>query len=162
MGSKIIVRNADFSACAVAQTPNYTAQAIGSSEAIWSNATSTGSNGTFGALVQTAGYVSGLRMYSPTAGSVKSDIRIYEKNGSLKATYDVMSTPIKQGTHDYVFSSPISVSVDDVVCIHGGTGAFTMMYNSSGGNYPVSTSNGNVPDSGWRIYPFTFILQVQQ
>ena len=161
MGTKIIVRGADFSANAVSQSPNYVESLIGTSETLWDSAASSGSNGTYGVLVPNSGYVSGLRMKSNSNGTVKTTIRVYEKNGDLLRTYDVLPSMIKSGLHEYTFTSPVPVSANEVICISGASGAFTFYYSLSGGDYPVSTSNGSVPDSGWRIYPFDFILQTE-
>lgn len=162
MGIKIIVKGANFSAHAVSQSPNYEESLIGSSKTLWNNAGSTASAGAYGVLVPSDGYVSGIIIKSPSAASEKFIIRIYEKNSETQiGEYDVMPSPIGEGENEYVFTSPIPVEEDQVICIGGGSNAVKFYYASSGGDYPVSTSYGYVPESGWRIYTFDFVLQTE-
>lgn len=139
----------------------YSRHIIGSSESIWNDATSSADPGIYGALVQTAGYVTALRIQSRINGTAKTQIAVYAKGGGeRKGLYDVLPNGglLKQGLYEYTFKYPIQVDVDDVICVYGYSGTFSIYYKSSGGDYPVSTWTGSVPDSGWRIYQFSFVL----
>lgn len=160
MGSKIIVKGADFSRCAVAVTPNYEESLIGSSQTIWDNAASVASAGAYGALVQENGYVSGLIIKSSADCSSKATIQVYE-NGSEDdpQIYDVLPTTFEAGVHEYTFTSPVPVTTGQVICVGGASGTISFYYASSGGDYPVSTFGGSVPVDNWRTYTFNFVMQ---
>lgn len=160
MGSKIIVKGADFSRCAVAVTPNYEESLIGSSQTIWNNAASIATAGAYGAQVQENGYVSGIIIKSSADCSSKAMVQVYEDGSQDNPQiYDVLPKVFEAGVHEYTFTSPVPVAAGQVICIGGGSGTIFFYYASSGGDYPVSTFGGSVPVDNWRIYTINFVMQ---
>lgn len=163
MGTKIIVKGADFSECAVSRSSLYEESLIGSSQTLWNEASSVAAAGEYGALVENEGYVSGIIVKSSADGVGMPTIRIYE-NGSttLLREYNVMPRMLSEGKHEYTFTSPVPVHAGEVVCISGAKNNYAPFYfNESGGDYPVSKNRGTIPSSGYRIYSFNFVMQTE-
>lgn len=163
MGTKIIVRDADFSANAVSRSSLYEESLIGSSQTLWNEASTVAAAGEYGVLVEDEGYVSGIIVKSSADGIGMPTIQIYE-NGSttLLREYDVMPRMLSEGKHEYTFTSPVPVHAGEVVCIRGASNNYApFYYKEGGGDYPVSDYRGDVPSSDYRIYSFNFVMQTE-
>lgn len=167
MGRRLIIKGADFSQNAVSVVPNYEELKIGSSEGLWSSATSLVTPNAdptkdtfYGFLCPYDGYITGLRIKaeSLTQEGWEPSVAIFEAGEGATTRYiskSALKESVEIGVNDYTLVSPLKVTQGQVVAVHG----VRFYYSTTGGDWQTTTRNGTLQGEPYRIYSLNLIIQ---
>ena len=153
MGTRIIIKGADFSKCAVGSedvTP--TEVFVGTNQSLWGNADREINSGAFGFKSSVGGTVTGFTIKAENPGNV--NVVVCDDSGVI---YQSGSVAVSVGTGTYNIN-PIPVVSGQYVGLLFSTYVCKYKYEGSGDVQTYTLSGIPQADSPIRIYPFNIII----
>lgn len=159
MGQKLIIKNVDFSENYVSVSPNYEEEVVGTSESLWSYATSSAGGGSsYGFIAQFDMYVTEVIVKSFDA-TTNAKIRV-NNQGNNTPVQSVPISGIASGLNHITLSTPILVRQGQIIGLSNAK-IYYCEPSVQKGDYPSNNYDGNIGtyDVNPRCYTINFIAQ---
>lgn len=161
MGTKLIIKGADFSNVAASRSSNYKKVTVGVSESLWPNAlveVVVGTSG-YGYLVNKNGYITQVKVDANSdQGAITPVVSIFNEGDSAIDTYVDRSTlteSVTQGVKTYNLTKTLQITEGQVVTLKG----VAFNYDQIGGDAVTNSYNGVVNENNsHRIYRMSFVM----
>lgn len=161
MGTKLIIKGADFSNVAVSRSGNYKKVTVGVSESLWPYAefASAASSIGYGYLVNENGYITQVKVdANEDQGQTTPEVRIFNERVSDNDQYvdnTTLTESVTQGVRTYNLTKPLQITEGQVVVLKG----VSFKYSPTGGDAVTSSRNGVINEAqSHRIYRLSFIM----
>jgi hypothetical protein len=161
MGTKLIIKGADFSNVAVSRSSNYKKVAVGVSESLWPNALVEATVGTagYGYLVNKNGYITQVKVDANSdQGAITPVVSIFNEGETDDTAYVDRSTlteSVTQGVKTYNLTKPLQIAEGQVVVLKG----VAFYYAQTGGDAVTNSYQGVVNEANsHRIYRISFVM----
>lgn len=161
MGTKLIIKGADFSNVAVSRSGNYKKVTVGVSESLWPYAelASAASSIGYGYLVNGNGYITQVKVdANGDQEHATPEVRIFNEGVSDNEQYvdkTTLTESVTQGVGTYNLTKPLQITEGQVVCLTH----VSLNYSSTGGDAVTNSRNGVIKESeSHRIYRISFIM----
>lgn len=159
MGTKLIIKGADFSNVAASKSSNYKKVTVGTSESLWPNASVEATiAGGYGYLVNKNGYITRVKVDANSDQGARTPVVSIFNEGVASDTYVDRSTlteSVTQGAKTYNLTKPLQITEGQVVTLEG----VAFNYAQTGGDAVTNSYQGVVNEANsHRIYRISFVM----
>lgn len=152
MGARIVLRNVDFSRNAVSVLPDMEDILIGTSESLWSYATTKAPGGAYGFIVPSDCYVLGVHLVS-AEGSTNCRVSVYNHGSNTPVTSQYFD--VTTGDNKIEFGTPILVREGQCIAVNGAN-PYYCEPDVHAGDYPTNSYDGVFMNEPYRCFRISF------